>query len=78
MVRPLGRRNRLRIELGIPIPPWPVRKYPLGDLAVGESMAFPIGDRRSLQVVASRHGAQHGKKFTCRSEGDEVRVWRTE
>jgi hypothetical protein len=44
--------------------------YPMGDLAVGESVSMPAdkkGDPRRISKNASQYGVRHGKLFKCRT-----------
>ncbi len=48
----------------------------LDGLEVGESAAFPVGIYFKLSPVLTYRQKRDGKKFTRRTEGDVVRVWR--
>jgi len=73
------------IERDIPIPPpgprWR-RRYPIKDLAVGESFFVPAGDRTAQEVASALARAawsvkmKTGARFTVRSLGDGARLWR--
>lgn len=65
------------IDDDIPIPASPTLKlYPFEELEVGQSFAVPIAKKSSVQAIATRH-SRNGKRFTTRTIGDEMRVWRT-
>lgn len=69
----------IKIEKGIPIPPgaggW--RKYPLGEMEIGDSFFAP---GRKAGDISGGFAYHKGKKFsarTCAENGvDGVRVWR--
>ena len=82
---PIGKRERLdqfkicQLSVGlskdVPLPP-PRRRYPYGEMEVGES--FLVGGG-VLQVVCNanyRAGKRLGRKFIARKEAGGVRVWR--
>lgn len=50
----------------------------LDALAVGESTAFPVGLYFKLSPVLTYRQKRDGKKFTRRTDGEVVRVWRVE
>lgn len=64
-----------KVDSGVPIP---IKKgLPLAELSAGESIQFPLSDRRRVATQASTMTRRTGKKFTIRKESDETaRVWR--
>jgi hypothetical protein len=74
----------IKIEKGVPVPP---KKgphecmYPFADMKPGDSFAIPHGGKKYLmQSIAqsARKWAKNnapGAKFTCRTEGENVRIW---
>lgn len=78
----------IQIENGVPLPPKAEAggrrpKYPLGDLAVGQS--FRVEDGRGPDLIQDtlsgcirswRIHNDPARQFTTRREGDGVRVWR--
>lgn len=76
------------IDKGIPLPPEikTYNKYPLAQMAVGDSFLAPASEgsfaqqRDRAKNAARVYGQRHGKKFTCRTlqmDGRKVvRVWR--
>ena len=72
----------MKIEKGIPVPELRLGRrsnYPLAEMEVGESFACEKPHRAEvnrLRQAAYRYGKRHGKKFTVRVSGDEVRCWR--
>lgn len=65
----------VEISKDVPLPP-PRRRYPYGEMEVGES--FLVGGG-VLQVVCNanyRAGKRLGRKFIARKEAGGVRVWR--
>lgn len=68
-----------KIDKGVPIPDdidmgtLP----PLRTLSVGESIAFPLTIRKSVQTVASKHKRLYGTEFTVKKVNEQTaRVWR--
>lgn len=53
------------------------RKYPFGDMVVGDSFAVEKNDK--VTPAASNFGIRHGMKFSVlKQEDGTYRVWRTE
>lgn len=52
------------------------RKYPFGDMQIGDSFAVNGDIRTRLVSAASRYGARNNKKFSIRKDGDAFRCWR--
>jgi len=69
-----------RIEKNVPLPPKKRRqKYPFGEMKVGESFGFPLGDRQRVGFAACIYGKRNNKKFSIRKLKDGTyRVWRIE
>lgn len=74
------------IEKNIPIPSGTGitgrrAKYPFGEMEVGDSLFIdnePRGSQSGASMASKQHGARYGKKFTSRTEGNGVRIWRVE
>lgn len=70
-----------KIETGVPTPPRAQkrRKYPLGDMSVGDSFFVPGGDSQTIGASWRRFKP---KLFTARTVTENgikgVRVWRLE
>ena len=65
-----------KIEDGVPLPV-KREKYPFADMAVGQSV-FVVGKLpRSFGGVFGNLRKSRGMEFTCKTEADGVRVWRT-
>lgn len=65
-----------KIDRGIPIPV-KTKLPPLNELAINESVSFPIGKRASVQTTAYRLKRQTGKEFrVSKISESEARVWR--
>lgn len=53
--------------------------YPMGDLAVGESVTMPAdkpGDPKRLARNVSQYGMRSGKGFTCRTRNGIMTITR--
>ena len=70
----------IRIEKGVPIPNGDrIRKYPFGNMQVGDSAFFPGEKVNGRAYRASRSmGTRNNTKFVARPEADGIRIWRTE
>lgn len=68
------------IEKGIPLQPIQkgVVKYPFHKMDVGDSFSVPKPDGRKLRSASSAYAKRIGKKFTVRTQGGVVRLWRVE
>lgn len=65
----------VEIEKDVPLPQR--NAYPLQELEVGESFAFPEELRNSIQSRASTLKKKHGYEYTIAKVKDDVcRVWR--
>lgn len=53
--------------------------WPFGGMDVGDTFLVPLGHEGVSKAVGAAHayGKSNGKKFTCRSQADGVRIWRT-
>lgn len=76
--------SEIMIDKGIAIPPPRIgglgrpAKYPWRMMQIGDSFFVKNLDKRSISSMASLHGRMLGMKFSCRQEGDGMRVWRVE
>lgn len=71
----------IEIEKGIEMPDRPLGKppkYPWREMEVGDSFFVPNMNTADFGGGASTAGKRLGKKFSCRREGNGVRVWRVE
>ena len=73
--------TKLLIDKGVPLPPrrkgGPPDKYPFPGMEVGDSFfAANYEDPRVMSNLAWKRGKKLGRKFSVRTEGDGVRVWR--
>lgn len=50
-------------------------RYPFPQMEVGDSF-FAQGSRGTIASAAHTYGKKHGFRFSSRTEGDGVRVWR--
>lgn len=69
----------MKIDNNVPIPKTRSAKYPFRDMAVGDSVFFdnePKGSQSNPAVAANAWGRMVGKKFSARTEGNGVRIWR--
>jgi len=66
------------MESGIQMPkPRVVYAYPYEDMDVGDSFVVPLEARAKVLNANYRAGKRLGRVFTAKTEGDQVRVWRT-
>lgn len=63
-------------KIGIPMPRV-VYAYPYEEMDVGDSFTVPVQARQKVMNANYRASKRLGCKYTCRTEGDVVRVWRT-
>lgn len=69
--------NVYSIDNGIPLPE--VKRMPLNDMEVGDSILFPLNKRPNIQSVASRLKRETGKTFVVKKMDDNnARIWRAE
>jgi hypothetical protein len=71
------------VEKGVPIPTQRMMagmiKYPLGQMEVGDSFLFDVGDRKRVTNAAASYGKTSGRRFTVRTINTiEGRCWRIE
>ena len=64
----------IKIQKGITMPTRKATKYPWLQMKVGDSFVGP----HSLVSQASNADRRYQMKFATRTEGNEIRVWRTE
>lgn len=69
------------IEKGVPIPDNhnPYRKgitKLLRTMSIGDSFTFPYKRASGIRSIATRVSAESNMRFTSRTEGELVRLWR--
>lgn len=70
--------TEIGIEVGIPAPKMRVvYAYPYEEMEVGDSFCVPLDARAKVLNANYRAGKRLGRVFTAKTEGDQVRVWRT-
>jgi hypothetical protein len=52
--------------------------YPFPRMEVGQSFTVPWAGQGTLRSAANQYGRRHGVRFTTRTEGDKIRIWRIE
>jgi len=63
----------MKIEKGIPIP----MSYPFAAMDVGDSVLIEgQGSNGKAAMAAHACGKYHRRRFSCRSVGNDVRIWR--
>jgi hypothetical protein len=70
-----------KIDKSVPIPETVAtkRKYPFGEMNVGDSIFFSgINTQGSPVKAAKLYFKRKGQKCLVKREGDGMRVWRTE
>jgi hypothetical protein len=66
------------MESGVQMPkPRVVYAYPYEEMDVGDSFCVPLDARAKVLNANYRAGKRLGRVFTAKTEGDQVRVWRT-
>lgn len=65
----------MKIEKGVPMPKSGRKKYPFGQMEVGDSF-YTENHFRTVAPSACGYGQRHGKKFSVRKEGEGTRCWR--
>jgi hypothetical protein len=66
------------MESGVQMPkPRVVYAYPYEEMDVGDSFCVPLEARAKVLNANYRAGKRLGRVFTAKTEGDQVRVWRT-
>ena len=70
--------TEIGIEVGIPAPKMRVvYAYPYEGMEVGDSFCVPLDARAKVLNANYRAGKRLGRVFTAKTEGNQVRVWRT-
>jgi hypothetical protein len=70
--------TELVLESGVQMPkPRVVYAYPYEEMDVGDSFCVPLDARAKVLNANYRAGKRLGRVFTAKTEGDQVRVWRT-
>ena len=70
--------TEIGIESGVPAPKMRVvYAYPYEDMDVGDSFCVPLEARAKVLNANYRAGKRLGRVFTAKTEGEQVRVWRT-
>jgi len=65
----------MKIDKNIPIPNR--SKYPFAEMEVGDSIFIDkTTTQSSVCQMAYTYGKKNNKKFTSRTEGNGVRIWR--
>ena len=75
----------ISIEKNVPMPQngaGRAGKYPFADMDVGDSFALPKTDKAAKQISSRARSWAVGKglkdrKFSTRTNGETVRIWRT-
>jgi hypothetical protein len=68
---------KIVIEKDVPLPAsakW--SKYPFAEMEIGDSFVVPRERHEQLRSASSWAGRRHGRKFTIRIVGEQVRCWR--
>jgi hypothetical protein len=69
--------TELVVEARVSLPkPRVVYAYPYEDMGVGDSFVVPLEARQKVLNANYRATKRLGLRFTSRTEGDVVRVWR--
>ena len=69
--------QRLAINKDVEMPtPRVVFSYPYDDMEVGDSFAVSVEYRNKVMNANYRANRRLGFKFTCKTVGDELIVWR--
>jgi len=70
--------TELVLESGVQMPkPRVVYAYPYEEMDIGDSFCVPLDARAKVLNANYRAGKRLGRVFTAKTEGDQVRVWRT-
>jgi len=68
----------IEVEVGVPAPKARVvYAYPYEDMEVGDSFCVPLEARAKVLNANYRAGKRLGRVFTAKTDGNQVRVWRT-
>lgn len=69
----------INLEKSVPMPVLrKVYKYPYETMDVGDSFTVPVADRARVLNANYRASKTLGIKLQAKTQGDLVRVWRTE
>lgn len=69
--------TEIQIESGVRLPkPRVVFAYPYAEMDVGDSFVVPVDARRKVLNANCKAAKKYGYKFSARTEGDVIRVWR--
>ena len=67
----------IEVEKHVAAPkPRVVYDYPYEDMEVGDSFVVPLVARQKVLNANYRAGKRLGWRFSTRTEGEQVRVWR--
>jgi len=67
----------IEVETGMVMPmPRVVYAYPYQEMDVGDSFTVPVSARQKVLNANYRASKRLGLRFTAKTEGDMVRVWR--
>lgn len=71
-------RTEFKIEKNALVPPpsGRPRRYPFGDMEVGDSFWFAAAIYLQAAPAAAYYGKRNNKKFSVRKDGDGYRCWR--
>jgi len=68
----------IKRESGYAIPPARVvYAYPYDEMDVGDSFTVPVASRARVLNANYRAGKRLQRVFIARTEGDQIRIWRT-
>lgn len=68
----------IKRESGYAIPPARVvYAYPYDEMEVGDSFVVPVASRARVLNANYRAGKRLQRVFIARTEGDQIRIWRT-
>lgn len=73
----------ITVEKGRPIPPLTTKKYPFGEMEIGDSFWVPMGEneektKNMIRCAAGAFGRRRVMKFSVRKIDNGFRVWRVE
>ena len=69
--------QRIEIVKGVEMPsPKVIFDYPYEEMDIGDSFAVPVEYRDKVYNANYRAGKRLGYKFTCKSNGNTLHVWR--
>jgi hypothetical protein len=69
------------IEKSIPIPDRTAQepgRYPFAQMEVGDSFVVPRSERHRVDNAAAWYRKRRGHRYTRRTLGDTVRIWRVQ